>query len=94
VEGGGKMAIREIKIPATWVQKRTNDILTHGKPPVVYGTAIFGLGVGPCGKTVIELDYSIDTAGVTVYQVCSDTERKTFFYPMHTLTGRVEVTEE
>lgn len=84
------MAIREIKIPARWAEIHPSGRSSSDRDAV----AIFGLGVGPCGKTVIELDYSIDMAGVTVYQVCSDTERKTFFYPMHTLTGRVEVTEE
>lgn len=84
------MAITRIRVPAKW-HKMETDVRYGGE---IIATAEFTLGVGPCGKTVVQLGCTIDASGVSVLQVCSDTERKMFFYPMHTLTGRVEITEE
>ena len=77
------MRIEKIRVPSEWRGADNSNELGH---------AIFGLGVGPCGKTVVVLEIEYSPYGVTIHQVCSCTERKTFVYPWHTVTGRVEVT--
>jgi hypothetical protein len=81
--------IEKIRIPSTWTLTGTSR---YSATDTWHGTAEFGLGVGPCGKTVVVLEIEYSTHGVTIHQVCSCTERKTFVYPWHTVTGRVEVT--
>jgi len=81
------MKIERIRIPSKWANP------AHGlSERVAHAVADFGLGVGPCGKTVVMLEIEYAQHGVTIHQVCSCTERKTFVYPWHTVTGRVEVT--
>lgn len=83
--------ITRIRIPSKWYQPASRKDYGGER----FETAIFNLGVGPCGKEVIELDIDFQHAvsGVLVTQVCSDTEAKSFFYPYHTVTGRIEITK-
>ena len=77
--------ITRIRIPARW----PNDERTDN-----YAVAVFGLGLGPCGKTVTKLEYDlIEEQFFVVVQYC-ESEKKSFFYPIQTLTGRVEITED
>ena len=81
------MAITKIRVPASWRGGLPGNAF-HTKE----GIAEFSLGVGPCGKLVDELTCEIEPHGVAVGQSCGD-EFKLFFYPTHTLTGRIEITE-
>ena len=75
--------ITRVRVPSLWTEnfERRN------------ATAEFGLGLGPCGKNVTSITVDFETAGVMVTQWCyEDDEKKVFFYPWHTVTGRVEVT--
>lgn len=77
------MNITRIRIPSEWRDSQRG---------LVRAVADFQLGEGPCGKTVVRLEVNYLPHAVEIVQVCSCTERKTFLYPMHTITGRVEVT--
>lgn len=70
---------KEIKIPAKW--DKGNAV------------AIFKLGLGPCGKVVKRLTYSICDHYFHVNQETDDGEHKSFLYPHHTITGRIEITQ-
>lgn len=83
------MAISLVRVPAKWEYCYSESY----KPVYNVAVAEFKLGLGPCGKVVRSIYATIDAAGVRVIQHCEDGERKTFFYPMHTLTGRVEIIE-
>lgn len=73
---------KEIKVPARWQGK---DGWEH------LAVAHFTLGLGSCGKVVTQLGLETMPEGVLVTQWCGD-EIKQFFYPLHTLTGRIEAT--
>lgn len=80
--------ITRIRVPSTW----QNPESLYGEAEPHYGVADFTLGIGSCGKTVERLDVVYHVHGVEIVQVCTCHERKTFVYPWHTVTGRVEVT--
>ena len=78
--------ITRIRIPAEF---RTDNSQTRTE------VADFKLGLGPCGKEVVDLNLGADEdypGFIVVGQTHSDGTRKCFIYPPHTLTGRVEVT--
>lgn len=77
------MTITRIRVPSQW---------HDGCYGTLKGVADFGLGVGPCGKTVERLDILYHVWGVEIVQVCTCTEQKNFVYPWATVTGRIEVT--
>jgi hypothetical protein len=82
------MTIQRIRVPARW-----SDCNGNRYDPIYFtDVAEFQLGLGPCGKTVERLDINFHAHGVEIVQVCTCTEQKTFLYPWHTVTGRVEVT--
>ena len=80
--------ISQIKIPARWWDEGNEIFMAGWKKK----TAVFNLGLGPCGKTVETLEIHYDDTFVTVTQICSDTEKKVFMYRVKDLIGRIEVT--
>lgn len=86
--------ITRIRIPARW--QEPDEMASTG----VYrrmtersDVADFKLGLGPCGKVVISLDCKLNSDYVMVCQITDDGEQKDFYYPIATVTGRVEITE-
>lgn len=86
------MTITRVRVPATWRTGPDKWVYQDKYSGDHYGVADFQLGPGPCGKTVERLDVYFHVHGVEIVQVCTCTEQKTFVYPWHTVTGRVEVT--
>lgn len=78
------MVTQRIRIPATW----------HNGDKYIDGVADFGLGVGCCGKNVVFLDCGFGANYVKVTQITDDGESKDFYYPIATITGRVEITKK
>lgn len=76
--------ITRIRVPAAW-----RDHQNDGHQAI----ADFVLGIGSCGKEVVSLTCEIAEGAMMITQHCSDNECKRFIYPIHTLTGRVEITE-
>ena len=50
----------------------------------------FKLGLGPCGLTVEKLLFSEDGEKLTITQICTNGERKTFDYYKTEIAGRIE----
>lgn len=82
------MAITRVRVPAKWQSAHFSE-----KKQLDFGVAEFTLGVGPCGKLVEKLSCQVTDEMVMICQDCVDGERKTFYYPMKTITGRIEITE-
>lgn len=74
-----------IKFPCTW---RDGDGRQH------FAVHEFTLGLGPCGKTVIELEHSVNRYGIEIVQTCDDGSQKKFTYYAKDIMGRVEETYE
>jgi len=68
--------LKSVRIPSRW---------NGGK-----ATAEFKLGLGPCGRTVHTLFSEWSNGCYVIAQACTDGSTKKFFYPIHTLTGRIE----
>lgn len=77
------MKVTRIRIPAEF---RVSASQTRTE------VADFKLGKGPCGKVVTGLEMDCQAAFVEVIQCHADGTGKSFHYPNHTLTGRIEVT--
>jgi hypothetical protein len=78
------MILTRIRIPSSF---------TISNQPTRFETADFRLGLGPCGKEVVELACEPSTPdGFVVTQRTADGETKAFIYPVFQLTGRVEMT--
>ena len=78
--------IKRIRFPAEW---RDDKGRQHQR------IADFKLGLGSCGKIVTNLDAEINEMG-TVFEITQETndfEIMTFVYPIHTILGRIEITQ-
>jgi len=73
--------IISVRIPSRWYQ--------DGRWR--YDNAVFKLGLGPCGRTVMVLECVISHDMVRLNQACSDGSVKSFTYPIGLVTGRVEI---
>lgn len=62
------------------------------KPANIAHRAEFNLGLGPCGKNVIKLDYEVRDGLLYVSQTTDDDEFKQFVYKMTDVLGRIEAT--
>lgn len=76
------MEIKSIKFPAKFVQNCDT----------VVKQAVFSLGLGPCGKVVKSLEWTLTRDFLTIIQHC-DGEIKTFIYRVDDLCGRIEIEE-
>lgn len=78
--------ISRIRFPAEW---RDDNARQHIR------IADFKLGLGPCGKAVISLDACYEGNGrfLVITQTTADFEEKIFAYPVHTILGRIEITQ-
>lgn len=81
------MVVQRIRIPSHWRISRSPQLTASG-------VADFCLGIGPCGKNVVHLDCKLSPDYVMVIQVTDDGESKDFYYPIATITGRVEITKK
>ena len=83
------MRIERVRIPSTWTEKAPSGVVIRHD-----AMAEFSLGIGPCGKEVVGIEINPDLPNAfAVLQHCSDGELKTFVYPYHTVTGRIEIIE-
>lgn len=84
------MKIERVRIPSTWTEKTPSGVLVRHD-----AIAEFSLGIGPCGKEVIEIEIDAELNNAfSIIQHCSDGELKGFVYPYHTVTGRIEIIEK
>lgn len=84
------MKIVSVRIPSTWAELHPSGQSVSNRDAI----AEFKLGIGPCGKEVVEIEVNPDVPNaIAVLQHCSDGELKTFVYPYHTVTGRIEIIE-
>lgn len=71
-----------VRFPARWVD---------GSGAVRAEEADFRLGLGPCGKTVIELRPWIEQGDLRLTQVHDDGTSKVFYYRREDIPGRIEL---
>lgn len=81
--------ITGIKIPSTWAQMHPSGSSASNRDAI----AEFNLGLGCCGKVVDKLDFTADNPAFFAVIQCCGEEVKTFIYPYHTITGRIEIIE-
>ena len=74
-----------IKFPCTWRDENGRQHFAQHE---------FTLGLGPCGKNVIELENGVGDFRLEIIQTCEDGSQKKFTYPLVTITGRIEETYE
>lgn len=84
------MKIVSVRIPSTWAELHPSGQSVSNRDAI----AEFKLGIGPCGKEVVEIEVNAELHNAFgVIQHCSDGEMKSFLYPYHTVTGRIEIIE-
>lgn len=82
---------KRIRFPCKWREPL-------GEAPIFFGQreamTDFKLGIGPCGKEVIELSFGRFDGGFFIHQTHVDGTSKDFYYKWDDITGRVEVEQD
>ena len=88
------MAITQIKFINRYPVIRHDIKIGGQKAEWLFTTVDFKLGLGPCGKVVIDLDVRLEEGCLTIIQTHDDRTSKTFIYQLSDIAGRICVEED